>query len=419
MKHLFYLAARSAWNRRLTLGLTLIAIALSVALLLAVDRVRRDARESFSQSVSGTDLIVGARTSPVQLMLYSVFRIGEAANNMKWASYEYVAAHPLVAWAVPLSIGDSHRGFPVVGTSKAYFERFRYSGSQTLAFAGGQPFDSVFEAVVGAEVAERLGYRIGERVVLEHGTHALGAQHSDKPFTVVGILVRTGTPVDRSVHVSLEAIEAMHLDWQGGAPIPGVAIPPEHVTKFDLAPKNISAVLVGLKQRAAVFRVQRAVNEYKEEPLLAVLPGVALDQLWQVVGIAERVLLAVSAMVVAVGLAGLVAVVLAGLNERRRELAILRSVGARPREIFLLLAIEAVGITLAGAALGLVILSVATALLAPFAAAHYGLVIEPALVSGTELALLGAVVAVGVLASVLPGYRAYKLSLADGLTPRL
>jgi putative ABC transport system permease protein len=419
VRHLLYLAASSAWNRRLTLAMTLTAIALSVALLLGVDRVRRDARESFSQSVSGTDLIVGARTSPVQLMLYSVFRMGEATNTMRWQSFEHVAAHPLVAWAVPLSLGDSHRGFSVVGTSKAYFEHFKYSGGERLAFVSGKPFESVFEAVIGADVAERLRYTTGERIVLNHGMSEVGAAHADKPFAVVGVLARTGTPVDRSVHVPLEGIEAMHLDWQGGAPIPGVAIPPEHVSKFDLRPKNITAALVGLKNRAAVFKVQRELNGYSDEPLMAVLPGVALDQLWQVVGVAERVLLAISAMVVAVGLAGLVAVVLAGLNERRRELAILRSVGARPREIFFLLMIEAVGITVTGALAGVAILALLTAVLAPLAAARYGLLVEPGFVAGPELVLLAAVVAVGVLASVLPGYRAYKLSLADGLTPRI
>jgi putative ABC transport system permease protein len=419
VRHLFYLASRSAWNRRLTLSLTLAAIALSVALLLGVDRVRRDARESFAQSVSGTDLVVGARTSPVQLMLYSVFRIGEATSGMQWDSYKKLAAHPLVKWAIPLSLGDSHHGHSVVGTTADYFEHFRYGGGEPLAFTAGKPFGNIFEAVVGAEVAEHDGYRVGERITLNHGGEAGHAEHGDKPFTVVGILARTGTPVDRSVHVPLEAIEAIHLDWQAGAPIPGVSIPAEHVRKFDLTPKAITAVLVALKSRAAVFRMQRYVNEYPGEALVGVMPGVALAQLWQVVGIAERVLLAVSAMVVAVGLAGLVAVVLAGLNERRREIAILRSVGARPRDIFMLLMMEAVGITVLGALAGVVLLGILTLALAPLAAARYGLIIEPAFIAGGEGVLLAAVVAVGVLASLVPGYRAYRLSLADGLTPRL
>ena len=203
------------------------------------------------------------------------------------------------------------------------------------------------------------------------------------------MLARTGTPVDRSVHVPLEAIEAIHLDWQGGAPLPGVSIPAEHVSKFDLRPKEITAALVGLEESRGGVPDAARDERYSGEPLLAVLPGVALDQLWQVVGVAERVLLAISALVVAVGLAGLVAVVLAGLNERRRELAILRSVGARPRDVFLLLMIEARGSPLLGALAGVVLLGILTAALAPFAAAHYGLVVEMRLVAPARVGLTG------------------------------
>lgn len=420
MRHLFVLAAKSALNRRLTLGLTLVAVALSVTLLLGVERIRQEARDSFAQSVSGTDLVVGARTSPVQLMLYAVFRIGEATNNIRWQSYLTIVENPAVAWSIPLSLGDSHRGFPVLGTSTAYFEHFRYGDAQSLAFVAGKPFTEVFEAVLGAEVAERLGYRLNEHIVLNHGMGDVGlAEHSDKPFTVVGILARTGTPVDRTVHISLTAMEAIHLDWQGGALLPGLTIPPEYVKKFDLTPKKITAALVGLKSRAGVFKMQREVNEFRGEPLLAVLPGVALDQLWQVVGIAERTLLAVSAMVVAVGLAGLVAVVLASLGERRRELAILRSVGARSMDVFLLLTAEGLSITVLGALLGVAVLTVLTFFLGPVAQSHFGITLRPRWVSVDELRLLGTVVGAGLVASLIPGYRAYKLSLADGLTPRL
>lgn len=420
MKHLILLAAKSAWNRRLTLGLALVAIALSVTLLLGVERIRFDAREGFATSVSGTDLVVGARTSPVQLMLYAVFRIGEATNNIRWQSYRAIAEHPAVAWAIPLSLGDSHRGFPVLGTLSAYFEHFRYGETQALAFSSGKRFEGVFDAVLGAEVAQRLGYRLGDKIVLSHGMGTEGlAEHGDKPFTVTGILSRTGTPVDRTIHVNLEAITAIHLDWQGGAPIPGFSIPEQYVRKFDLTPKEITAALIGLKSRAAVFKIQRHVNEYAGEPLLAVLPGVALDELWQVVGVVERTLLAISAMVVAVGLAGLVAVILASLNERRRELAILRSVGARPGDVFLLLMIEGLFVTALGSLLGVVLLFAVTAAAGPLIQAHYGLVIHTRFVSLEELKLLGIVVIVGLFASLAPGYRAYRLSLADGLTPRI
>ena len=418
MKHLFLLAARSAWNRRLTLGLTLVAVTLSVTMLLGVERIRHDARAGFAHSVSGTDLVVGARTSPVQLMLYAVFRIGEATHNMRWQSYLDIEAHPDVAWAVPLSLGDSHRGFPVLGTTPGYFERFRHGDDRALTFAAGIPFKGVFDAVLGAEVAAQLGYRVGDRIVLSHGLGG-GAEHKDKPFVVAGILAPTGTPVDRSVHVALAAIEAIHLDWQGGAQLPGFSIPAEFVGKFDLQPKEITAVLVGLKSRAAVFRMQRYVGGYRDEALLAVLPGVALSQLWQVLGTVEQALLAVSAMVVVVGLAGLVAVVLAGLNERRRELAILRSVGARPGDVFVLLTLEGLFVTLLGNVLGVALLALLAAALGPLVQARYGIEVVPRLVSAAELRLLAATVAVGLVASLVPGWRAYKLSLADGLTPRL
>ncbi|HEY8607386.1 MAG TPA: FtsX-like permease family protein [Noviherbaspirillum sp.] len=420
MSHLVLLALRSAWNRRLTLGLVVLTIALSVTMLLGVERLRHHAQEGFAQSVAGTDLIVGARSSPVQLLLFSVFHVGEPTGSMRWDSAMHIAAHPAVAWTIPLSLGDSHRGYPVLGTNGDYFLHYRHGDARALEFSSGRPFTRLFEAVLGAEVAERLGYRAGDRISLSHGMQegALTA-HDDKPFTVAGVLKRTGTPVDRTVHVSLEAIEAIHLDWQGGARLPGMQIPSEFVRKFDLSPKQISGMLVGLKSRAAVFRMQRHVIEYEGEALLAILPGVALGQLWQVVGVVEQSLLLVSALVVLVGLCGLVAVVLAGLNERRRELAILRSVGAQPADIFLMLVIEGFALACAGCALGLLLLSLGGAAIAPFAEAHFGLSLPLALLSAQELPLLAAVLATAVLASLVPGYRAYRLSLADGLTPRL
>jgi putative ABC transport system permease protein len=420
MNHLLILAIRSAWNRRLTLSLTLIAIALSVTMLLGVQRVRDEAHQGFNHSVTGTDLIVGARTSPVQLMLYAVFRIGEATNNIRWQAYKDISASPMVAWTIPISLGDSHHGFPVLGTEQTYFDHFHYGDGDGLVFKEGRPFKDTFDAVLGSDVAEQMGYHLGQRIILSHGMGMVGLpEHSDKPFTVVGILAPTGTPVDRTVHISLEAITAIHLDWVGGAKMPGFSIPSEFVHKFDLTPKEVTAVLVGLKSRVAVFRMQRNVNDYEKEPLLAVMPGVALEQLWQVVGVAEKALLAISAMVVVVGLSGLIAVVLAGLNERRRELAILRSVGARPLDVFLLLTAEGLFVTVMGVVLGVVFLTLMTIALGPVLKTHYGLAIQIQFVSPEEFKLLAAVVGVGLFASLIPGYRAYRLSLADGLTPRI
>lgn len=418
------LTLKSAWNRRLTAGLTVLAVALSVALLLGVERLRHDAREGFANTISGTDLVVGARAGPVALLLYSVFHIGDPTSNMDWKSVQMIAGLPQVDWVVPLSLGDSHRGFRVVGTSAGYFEHYRYGDRQALRFAQGRPFSGLFEAVAGAEVARELHYAPGQSIVLAHGAGGSGEggqlrEHGDKPFAVVGVLAPTGTPVDRAVLVSLESIEAIHLDWQGGAPIPGMSIPQQFVSKFDLTPKSVTAALVGLKSRGAVFRVQRTINEYPGEALLAVLPGVTLDQLWRVVGVVEQVLLAISAFVVAVGLAGLVAVVVASLGERRRELAILRALGAGPWEIFALLALESLLLTLAGCGLGLALVYGLTLAAGDWVRGSFGLALSLGPPSATEWQLLAGVVAAGLVASLVPGWRAYRHSLADGMTVRI
>ncbi|MGL6111752.1 MAG: ABC transporter permease [Rubrivivax sp.] len=423
MKAVLMLALRSAWNRRGTLSLVLLSVALSTFLLLGVERLRNDVRENFSQSVSGTDLIVGARTGAMQLMLYAVFRVGGATNNVRMDSLEAIAKHRAVAWMVPLSLGDSHRGYPVLATTPAYFEHFRYGDKQPLALAQGRPFagdrDGLYDVVLGAEVARALGYRVGDRLTLSHGGGEMpGSAHADKPFTVVGVLQRTGTPVDRTLHIGLQAMEAIHLDWVAGVPLPAMKVDAEQARQLDLQPKQVTAALLGLKNRAAVFAVQRTVADFEAEPLMAVLPGVALDELWDVVGVGERALLALSAMVALVSLAGLVAVVLAGLNERRRELAVLRAVGAAPRHVLLMLAAEGAVITLLGAMLGVAGVGLAIAAAAPWVQSQYGIALTLSPPSAAQWGLLGAVLAAGFGASLVPGWRAYRLSLADGLSPR-
>jgi putative ABC transport system permease protein len=420
MSALFSIAWRSAWNRRFTLALTVFSIALSTFLLLGVERIRTELRENFASSVSGTDLIVGARTGSTQLLLYSVFRIGAATNNIAWKSVQALQAHPGVDWVVPLSLGDSHRGFAVLATSTDYFTRFRYGDKQLLKMREGKPFSELFDAVVGAEVADKLGYHVGQKITLAHGSGELNvAEHADKPFTVVGVLARTGTPVDRTVHIGLAAMEAIHLEWVGGAPMPGVHIPAEQVRKFDLTPKNVTAALVGLKNRAAVFGVQRWISTYTGEPLMAILPGVALDELWSVIGIGENALLLMSALVALVSLAGLVSVVMAGLNERRRELAVLRAVGAGLRHVLALLALEGAMVTVLGVLLGVVMAVLGIALLSPWLQAQFGLTLSLSEPTLNEWLLMASLLAAGWLASLLPGIRAYRLSLADGLSPRI
>lgn len=417
---LLRLALRSAANRRVNVCLTMLSVALSTCLLLTVQRGQQAIHDSFTRAVSGTDLIVGARTSPLQLMLYAVFRLGDPTHEISWKSHERIRQDPLVAWTIPIALGDSHRGFPVLGTDIGYFTHFRYGARQPLSLAEGKPFEDIFDVVLGAEVARQLGYRIGDRLTLTHGTgSAPGIEHADKPFTVSGILAATGTPVDRTLHISLEAMQAIHLNWQGGAPIPGINIPASKVRAFDLQPEYITAILVGLKSRAGVFNVQRSINGMEDEALLAVLPAVALDQLWRLLDIVTRTLQALSVLVLVLSLCSLVTALLASLEQRQRELAILRAVGARPLDLLTLLVLEGALLTTGGALLGYGVLTLVSAATASWLQGQWGIVWPVARLSADEGLLMLLVAIAGPLTALLPAWRASRRALADGLTPRL
>jgi putative ABC transport system permease protein len=410
------LAVKSAWNRRLTLSLIVLSVSLATVLLVGLERVRGQVRTAFVQAISGTDLVVGARGSQIQIVLYAVFHLGGATNNIGWDSAQKLAARPEVAWTIPLSMGDSHAGYPVVATDGTFFERFRYRRDQALKLAKGRAFGDVFEVVLGSEVAAKLGYDLGQSLALRHGLGQVGPDHADKPFEVVGVLAPTGSPVDRSLYINLASMEAIHIDWRGGAPIRGFSISAERARNMNLTPKSVTAVLVGLKNRRDVFALQREIQSAPGEALSAVMPGVALDQLWRLLGSGEKVLWLVSVLVTATGLMGLISSVLAGLGERRRELAILRSVGARPFDILTLLALESLALTLAGVLIGLAVLAILVAALGPAISGSYGLAIELSAPTAREALLSLAIVAAGFLAGLVPAVRAYFLSLGDGLS---
>lgn len=410
----FGLALHSAWSRRFVLAMTALSVALSAFLLLSIERLRADTEASFAQAVSGTDLIVGPRTGALQLLLYSVFRVGQPSNNISLDSLQVLSQHRAVAWVVPLSLGDSHRGHPVVATVPAYFVHFRHGQQQPLVMAAGRPFDGVHDAVLGSEVARRLGYGVGSSLVLSHGDGALeDNDHAAHPFQVVGVLAPTGTPVDRSIHISLEAMDALH-DGAALGSGPGIDLQALGLKRRT----EVTAALVGLKSRTAVFSVQQAVARYRGEPLMAVIPGVVLDEMWQVLGAGERTLQAVSVMVAAVSLLGLVAVILAGLESRRRELAVLRAVGAGPRQVWTLLAVEGGLVVTLGVLVGTALSMLAAWGAADLVLQHLGVVLQPwAWTSAQSFVVVGLLVA-GWLAGLWPGWRAYRWALVDGLAPR-
>jgi putative ABC transport system permease protein len=417
---LLRLAYRSLRNRLFTTVLTVLSIALSVSLLLGVEKIRLGARESFENTISQTDLIVGPRSGAIQLLLYAVFHMGDATNNISYSSYLHFKHHPSTEWVIPYSLGDSHRGYRVVATDESFYDHYRYRMDQGVRLETGRKAVGIFDVVLGSEVAEKLGYRLGDKITLTHGVAEGGIEHGNRPFLVVGVLEKTATPIDRSLYITLEGMEAIHIDWQSGAPpLPGEETPVEKITKDKIKISQITAFLLRTKSRVQSLYLQREINEYPGEPLMAIMPGVALSQLWQGISYAEDGLRLVSAFVVVSGLLGMLIALYTSLQERRREMAILRAVGARPSHVMALLVLESGIITWLGALLGAGFVYLLLFTLRPVVENSFGLYLPIRAPSETEWLYLLGLAVIGPLLGFIPAAKAYRNALADGLTIRI
>lgn len=416
---LLHMALRSLLSRRGSVLLTLFTLALSTALLLGIEHIRTQSKAGFFNTVAGTDLIVGARSGPVQLLLYSVFHIGSATSNIRWQSYTELRDDPRVAWTIPLSLGDSHRGYRVIGTDNGLFAHYRYGDNQPLKLASGQPLDDLFAVVLGAEVARALNYALGDALIIAHGTgNASFMQHDNMPFHVSGILQPTGTPLDRAVLVTLEGLEAVHVGWRAGVPIPGAQATPQQARQRDLTPRQLTATLVGLHSRLQAFHLQRELNNKRQDPLTAVMPGVALQELWQVVRLAERALLVVSAAALLIGLLGMLAVLLSGMQQRRHEIAVLRALGASPLRIAALLLLESLLLTVAGVLFGLCLLWAGLWLAQQPLLTGLGVHVSVSGLSTQQWLLAGIITGLGTCSGLLPAWLAYRMALVKSLGQR-
>ena len=467
------LALKSLRNRAFSTSLTVGSIALSVALLIGVENVRVGMRESFSNTISQTDLIVGTKGGTIQLLLYSVFGMGAPTENVSWEAYQEWAEHPAVEWTIPYSLGDSHRGFRVIGTTEDFYRHYRYRGGQEIALAEGRANEGLFDVTLGADVSAELGYGLGDEIAVTHGLGEVGFMtHDHMPFTVVGVLAQTFTPVDRAIYVTLEGMEAIH--WEDGAPpvsddghvhdeeaeaeaagdghahdqeAEAEAAPADdghahdeaeaapaddghahaddghaHVEEIsieDVEVTQVTSFFVGTTDRRDILQLQRDINDFEDEPMMAVIPGVALNEMWQGLGSAETGLRLVTIFVVLVGLLGMLVSLYTSLNERRREMAILRAVGAGPNRIVALLVLESVCLAGAGALAGLALVYALLSAGQRIVEAQVGLFIPirpPGLI---ELIFLGAVVLAGFLMGFVPALKAYRTALHDGLAVRV
>ena len=421
MSAVFSLALSSLWSRRGSALLTLMAVAVSVMLFLGVDKLRTSAEESFEQTISGTHLIVGARTSPVSLILFSVFHIGNPSAAMTWESHEWLEARDDIEWTVPIALGDSHKGHRVIGTTTGLFEHYQYRGGRALEFSDGVPFADLYDVVIGARVAQEQGYTVGAEITLSHGMGEVSfSEHKNRPFTITGILEPTGTPIDQSVLVSLPAIEAIHVGWESGAPSPIANIlTADDVRGMDLTPDAVSAAFVGLAEQRTILRTERAINTYRGEALVAAKPGQAIGEIWSLIGIAGNALLAVSAFVIVVWLVSILTSIMTSLRERRREMAVLRAIGAGPGHILVLLLSEAVFLAALGAAIGIAAVYLASLVAAPIFESRFGLALATSLPGMKDLIVFGVVCAAAGLLGLIPAIQAMRNSLADGLSIKL
>ncbi len=415
---LLKLTFNSLYARLLTVGMTVFAISLSLMLYMSVEKLRTSAYTSFTDTISQTDLIVGARTSSVQLLLYSVFRIGNATNNITWESYEDVIDKKEVAWSVPISLGDSHKGFRVMGTNNEFFKRYKFRGGQSVELEQGNNLDDLYDVIIGAGVAEKLNYSVGTPLIVSHGLQSF-SDHDDQPFKVSGILAKTGTPVDNTIIVSLEAIEAIHVDWSTGAKIPGQITPVEEIRQMDLSPKNITAALIGVNSKLQIFQLQRWINEYPEESLSSILPGVALQELWRIVGVVENLLLGISVTVIFTTLIGMTAIIFSSLNERRREMAIWRAMGASPKVVIGLLMLEAFIISVMSIIVSTVMLFLALFILQPWIDNTYGILVNIEMLAIKDIYIFMLFIIAASLVSLIPAIRAYWFSINDGMTIKI
>jgi len=412
-----YLTWKSVQNRKLTSLLCVASIALSVALLLGVERIKNGARDGFTNTISQTDLIVGAKGGPLQLVLYTVFRIGSPTNNIRFSSYTKIKNLPEVDWTIPISLGDAYRGYRVVGTDENFFKHYRYRRNQKIEVLNGKIPIGIFDVVLGYEVAQKFQHKTSDSIILSHGISEKSfMDHSVTPFKVVGILNPTATPIDRSIFITLEGMEAMHIGWDKGVPGKNSTVTPENLKKENIHIGQITSFLLKTKNRIQTLKLQRTIDSFPEDPLMAVIPGLALHQLWKTLSYIENILYLISLCVLAVGLISVIVSLYTSLNERRREIAIFRALGAGAGKVVSLLLVESSLIVLVGTLIGTALLYLCLFMVRPYLESNFSLYLPIQFLSSTELIYLGSILLGGITAGFIPAIKAYRNSLQDGLT---
>jgi putative ABC transport system permease protein len=411
-----FLTYKSIKNRKFTSILCVLSIALSVCLFLGIERIRNGAREGFTNTISKTDLIIGAKGGPLQLLLYTVFHIGGAVNNIRMSTYEDIKSNHLVEWSIPISLGDTYKGFRVVATDENFFQHYRFRGDKSVTLESGKIPTETFEVALGSDVAKKFHLRVGDPIVLSHGISSEAIlSHDSTPFHIVAIVAPTQTPIDTGVFINLYGMEAMHFGWETGVP-DGSKINPERFKKENIKITQLTSFMVKLKSRIAVLKMRREIDQYEKEPIMAIIPALALQEMWQTIGYVEQILFLVSLCVLLVGVLSILISLYTSINERRREMAILRSLGASSRHVFTLLIYESSFLVFLGCMMGVIALYGLLFFVKPWLESNFSVYLEIVPLSTTEWMYLAGIFLAGTLAGLIPAIKAYMNSLQDGLT---
>jgi len=409
------LVLRSLRQHLLSTSLAVASLALAGGLLMTLFVVQREAESAFGGDRLGFDAVLGARGSSLQLVLNAVFHLETSPGNIPWELYETIRDNPAVSLAVPYALGDNYRGFRMVGTKRLLFEELEFTDGGRFTLQVGRLFDEKYrEALVGSFAAQETGLKVGDIINPYHGLSYDPAARHDEEYLIVGILQPTNTPADRVIWIPIEGVFRMEGHVLRGSgedyePEAGVAIPTEH--------KEVSAVMVKLDSPQAGFALATTINRQGRVATFAYPIGGVMAELFQRVGWATLVLRIVAVLVAVVALLSNTAALLNTLNERRRDIAILRSLGASRGMILRQIVLEAGTIGTLGAAGALCLYVVLATAVGQAIRAETGLVIDPMTWHPAIVAVPLATILLSAIAGLIPALGAYRTDVAKNLTP--
>lgn len=398
MINAFTLALKSLRHKPLPTALNLLLMAIGIAMMTFVLSASRQLEDSALRDAQGIDLVVGAKGSPMQLILSSVYHIDIPTGNIPFATHAKLSQNRMVKKMIPLALGDSYKGFRIVGTNADYIGH--YGGE----LAEGKMFDTPLQAVFGAQAAAKTGVRIGANFAGSHGLSQGGEEHADAPFIVTGILKPTGTVLDRLVLTPVESVWRVHEIMHGIDPNDK-----EEKAAMD-AERELTALLVQYASPLAAATMPRFINSQSE--LQAAQPAFESAKLFRMLGVGVDVLRGIAMLVLLSAALSMFVALYNALEERKTDLAILRTLGAPPRKLMLLLLAEGMTLALAGALLGWVFGHAAVEVLGRVLAADQNLTLSGWIVVQEEAWLALVALCVGLAAALLPALRAYRTDIA-------